>query len=208
VRDGARARAGASSEARAAYGWLARTQHADGSWATSWRGTEVLDADVDTNQVAYVAVGRLAVARSSPATARSSTPMWPSCGRALDLVVALQQPGGRSPGAAAPTARSTPDALVTGSSSTYQALRCGIALAELGRRAAAVVGGRRRGCCSTPSPPTPRRSSTSAASRWTGTTRCSPARCAGPAGRARLERDWSAFHVPASGCAACPTGRG
>jgi hypothetical protein len=98
---------GRLDEAARAYAGSPRTQAADGSWATSWRGTEVLDADVDTNQVAYVAVGvwqwQLVTGDRALVDA-----MWPVVRRALDLVVSLQQPGGRSPGAAAPTARSTP----------------------------------------------------------------------------------------------------
>jgi hypothetical protein len=51
--------------------------------------------------------------------------------RALDLVVSLQQPGGQIAWCRRGDGSVDPDALVTGSSSTYQALRCGIALAEL-----------------------------------------------------------------------------
>jgi len=121
---------GRLDEARAAYGWLARTQGPDGSWATSWRGTEVVDADVDTNQVAYVAVGvwhwRLVTDDLELVRA-----MWPVVRRALDLVVSLQQPGGQIAWCRRADGSVDPDALVTGCASTYQALRCGIALAEL-----------------------------------------------------------------------------
>ena len=121
---------GRFDEARAAYDWLARTQAADGGWATSWRGTEVLDADVDTNQVAYVAVG---VWQWWSVTGDRSVvdALWPVLRRALELVVSLQQPGGQIAWCRRADGSVDPDALVTGSSSTYQALRCGIALAEL-----------------------------------------------------------------------------
>ena len=121
---------GRLTEARAAYDWLRRTQAADGSWATSWSGLEVLDGDVDTNQCAYVAVG---VWQWWLVTADRSLVdhLWPVVRQALDFVVGLQQPGGQIAWCRRADGTVDPDALVTGSSSTYQALRCGIALAEL-----------------------------------------------------------------------------
>ena len=121
---------GRLDEARRAYDWLARTQAEDGSWATSWSGEQVLDADVDTNQCAYVAVG---VWQWVCVTADRGLAgqMWPVVRRALDFVVGHQQPGGQIAWCRRADGTVDPDALVTGSSSTYQALRCGIALAEL-----------------------------------------------------------------------------
>ncbi len=116
--------------ARHAYGWLSATQDPDGSWATSYAGLEVLEAGVDTNQCAYVAVGVwqwwLETADRSLVDA-----MWPVVRGALDLVVALQLPGGQISWSRDPAGEVSRDALLTGSSSTYQALRCGVALAEL-----------------------------------------------------------------------------
>ena len=48
---------GRLDEARAAYAWLRRTQEPDGAWRMKYEGEAVLDPSVDTNQVAYVAVG-------------------------------------------------------------------------------------------------------------------------------------------------------
>lgn len=116
--------------ARAAYRWLARTQAADGSWATSYDGTLVLDATVDTNQVAYVAVGlwQWHLVTGERALVHE---LWPTVRRALDLVVDLQLPGGQIAWSRDPDGSVSRDALLTGSSSTYQSLRCGVALAEL-----------------------------------------------------------------------------
>ena len=116
--------------ARAAYRWLAGTQAPDGSWATRWDGLVVLDGDVDTNQCAYVAVG---VWQWWCVTGERTLvdELWPVVRRALDFVVALQQPGGQIAWCRRADGSVDTDALVTGSSSTYQALRCGIALAEL-----------------------------------------------------------------------------
>jgi len=115
---------------RAGYDWLARTQDGDGAWRMKYDGEQVLDASVDTNQCAYVAVGvwqwwqvtgdRALVWR-----------MWPHVRRALDLVLDFQAPGGQLYWSHDPHGQVDRDALLTGSSSAYQALRCGIALAEL-----------------------------------------------------------------------------
>ena len=120
---------GRVEQAAAAYAWLRRTQAADGSWATSYDGTVVLDPLVDVNQCAYVAVG---VWQWWLVTEDRALPeqMWPHVRRALDLVCDLQAPAGqvfwaREDGVA------RQEALLTGSASMYQALRCGIALAEL-----------------------------------------------------------------------------
>jgi hypothetical protein len=195
---------GRLDEARAAYAGSPRTQAADGSWATSWRGTEVLDADVDTNQVAYVAVGAwqwLLVTgdRSLPVA------LWPVVRRALDLVVSLQQPGGQIAWCRRGDGSVDPDALVTGSSSTYQALRCGIALAELVGEPQpsweVAAGLLQHAVAAHPEAFLDKRRFSM---DWYYPVLAGAVR--GPAGRARLARDWSASTSPASGCAAWRTG--
>ena len=121
---------GRLDEARAAYAWCRATQAADGSWATAWRGTEVADPLVDSNQCAYLAVGLWQwwlVTRDRSVVDET----WPAVRRALDLVVALQLPSGAIGWSRDPAGVPSDEALLTGSSSTYQSLRCGIALAEL-----------------------------------------------------------------------------
>jgi len=122
--------AGRDDEALAAWDWLAATQAPDGLWAMSYDGPTVLDASVDTNQCAYAAVG---VWHWWLVTGDRRVPrrLWPLVRRALDAVVALQAPGGQLHWSRAPGGTVDPGALLTGSSSAYQALRCGIALAEL-----------------------------------------------------------------------------
>jgi hypothetical protein len=121
---------GCLDEARAAYAWMRRTQEADGVWRMKYEGESVLDASVDSNQVAYVAVG---VWQWWQVTGDWSlvTEMWPHVRRALDFVLSLQAPAGHLHWSRSPQGRIDPDALLTGSSSAYQALRCGLALAEL-----------------------------------------------------------------------------
>lgn len=116
--------------ARAAYEWLAATQAADGSWAASYDQMSILDVSVDSNQCAYVAVG---VWHWWLETTDSSLlkDMWPVVRNALDLVVSMQLPSGAIAWSRSPEGVVSGDALLTGSSSTYQALRCGLAIADL-----------------------------------------------------------------------------
>ena len=121
---------GRLDEARAGYDWLRRTQDLDGAWRMKYDGERVLDHSVDTNQCAYVAVGVWQWWQVTGDRALVQR-MWPHVRRALDLVLDLQAPGGQLHWSRDPQGRTDPDALLTGSSSAYQALRCGVALAEL-----------------------------------------------------------------------------
>jgi GH15 family glucan-1,4-alpha-glucosidase len=120
---------GRLDEAGRAYAWLRRTQATDGSWATSYDQLEVLDPMVDVNQCAYVAVGMWQWWQVT-GDRRLPEQMWPHVRRALDLVCDMQAPSGEvywARDGAVPRR----EALLTGSASMYQSLRCGIALAEL-----------------------------------------------------------------------------
>jgi hypothetical protein len=121
---------GRLDEARAAYAWLRRLQEPDGAWRMKYDGEWVLDASVDSNQVAYVAVG---VWQWWQVTGdrRLVDRMWPHVKRALNFVLDLQAPGGHLHWSRSPHGDVDRDALLTGSSSAYQALRCGIALGAL-----------------------------------------------------------------------------
>ncbi|HWH27494.1 MAG TPA: prenyltransferase [Mycobacteriales bacterium] len=120
---------GRLDEARAAYDWMRRTQASDGAWCMKYEGEAVLDPSVDTNQVAYVAVG---VWQWWQVTGDRSLVdlLWPHVRAALDFVIDYQAPGGHLWWSRDPQGRTDRDALLTGSSSAYQALRCGIALGE------------------------------------------------------------------------------
>jgi hypothetical protein len=121
---------GRRDQAVAAYDWLRRTQAGDGAWATSYDGEEVLDPSVDTNQCAYVAVGVWqwwTVTRDLDLVRQ----MWPHVRAALDFVLGFQAPEGHLYWSRNPQGDTDTDALLTGSASSYQAVRCGIALAEL-----------------------------------------------------------------------------
>jgi hypothetical protein len=121
--------AGLDAEARAAYDFLRRTQRPDGSWPAKVNRGVVEDASFETNQCAYVAVGvwhHLQVTGDESFAAR----MWPTVRDALDLVTGLATDRGEISWSVGADGRPRDEALLTGSSSTYHALRCGLALAD------------------------------------------------------------------------------
>ncbi|MGB6454622.1 MAG: prenyltransferase [Streptosporangiaceae bacterium] len=120
---------GLRAESRRAYAWLADTQQPDGSWPVQSSTGHVEEWTAESNHAAYSAVGvwhELLVTGDDDFAAR----MWPVVRAGIGFAVGLQ------------TARGeiiwrrhedgTPDsyALLTGSASMYQSLRCAIALAE------------------------------------------------------------------------------
>jgi hypothetical protein len=120
---------GFTAAAECAYDYLRRAQATDGSWPRKVVAGAVTDAGRETNQCAYVAVGvwhHFLVTGDE----RFAWRMWPTVRRALHYVVAHQTDRGEIRWSVDATGVPSADALVTGSSSTYQALRCGIALAN------------------------------------------------------------------------------
>ena len=120
--------------AERAYDWCARMQRADGSWPMEIVVGEVKDASGETNMSAYLAVGvwhHWLLRRDRSFVER----MWPVVRAGLDFVVGMQLPWGgiawsqewdeHGP------ARRNDEGLLAGSSSIYQSLRAGIALADL-----------------------------------------------------------------------------
>jgi hypothetical protein len=123
---------GRHAEAERAYGWLATTQEADGSWFNLYRGGAV-DRRRDTNACAYVATGTwhhyLATADRGFLEA-----MFDVVEAATGFVLRLQQAGGEVLWCLEPDGSDGRYALLTASSSIYLSLRCAIAAAEaLGR---------------------------------------------------------------------------
>ena len=121
---------GEHARARAAYRWLAGRQRPDGSWAAEYReGRETAPA-VESNHAGYLAVGAW---HSWLVTGDDELvgELWPAVRRGLDLVTCMQLPDGAVSWALRPDGTPDDTALLTGSASLYQALRCGIALAGL-----------------------------------------------------------------------------
>jgi hypothetical protein len=121
---------GEHERAAAAYRWLAASQRADGSWASEYRdGAECAPA-IESNHAGYLAVGTWhtwLATRDEQLVAQ----LWPAVRRGLDLVVRMQLAGGAISWALRPDGSPDGIALLTGNSSLFQALRCGIALAAL-----------------------------------------------------------------------------
>jgi hypothetical protein len=121
--------AGFVEEARAGFDYLRRTQRPDGSWPAKVTAGVVEDASFETNQCAYIAVGvwhHLLVTGDVDFVAS----MWPTVRDALDLVVGYATDRGEIAWSVGADGRPRNEALLTGSSSTYHALRCGLALAD------------------------------------------------------------------------------
>ncbi|SDP56816.1 hypothetical protein SAMN05660199_04263 [Klenkia soli] len=112
----------------AALDWLCARQLPSGGFPSEWREGAVTAPGVESNHAGYLAVGALhhALVTGSPGDR-----WWGPVSRALDLVCRMQLPSGSIGWALRPDG--TPDdvALVTGSSSLLQALRCGSSLAAL-----------------------------------------------------------------------------
>jgi hypothetical protein len=120
---------GMVSAAERAYDYLRRAQAPDGSWPRKVVNGVVVDAGRETNQCAYVAVG---VWHHFLVTGDESFAwrMWPTVRRALHYVVDHQTDRGEIRWSVDGHGVRSSDALLTGSASTYQSLRCGIALAS------------------------------------------------------------------------------
>ncbi|MEV6505651.1 prenyltransferase/squalene oxidase repeat-containing protein [Streptomyces sp. NPDC051642] len=124
--------AGEHEAAERAYSWLARHQNEDGSWFAAYadgNAGDVTDRGRETNFVAYIAVG---VWHHYLATGDDTflDRLWPNVFAAVEFVLRLQQPGGQIGWKREDDGTDTADALLTGSSSIHQALRCALAIAE------------------------------------------------------------------------------
>jgi hypothetical protein len=124
--------AGEHERAAAAYRWLARHQNTDGSWYAGYQDGDPerpTDRSRESNFCAYVAVGTWHHYLATGDDAFLDR-MWPHVYAAVEFVLALQQPGGQIGWKREHTGEAVNDALLTGSSSVHQALRCALAIAE------------------------------------------------------------------------------
>ena len=121
---------GLREAARRAYSWLADTQRPDGSWPVEVGpdGT-AQEWTRESNHAAYSAVGvwhELLVTGDEDFAER----MWPVVRAAIEFAIGLQTPRGEIIWRRRADDKPDTYALLTGSSSMYQSLRCAIALAE------------------------------------------------------------------------------
>ncbi len=169
--------AGEHEAAERAYLWLAAHQIEDGSWYAAYADGDanaVTDRGRETNFVAYIAVG---VWHHYLATGDDTflDRLWPTVFAAVEYVLQLQQPGGEIGWKREDDGTDVKDGLLTGSSSIHHALRCALAIADEREEPQPdwelAVGALRHAIRRHRSG-----SSTRTATRWTGTTRSSPAR--------------------------------
>ncbi|MCZ2820922.1 prenyltransferase [Modestobacter sp. VKM Ac-2977] len=121
---------GEHDRARAAYDWLAGRQRADGSWAAEYRDGAVVAPAMESNHAGYLAVGAWH-SWLCTGDAEVVDRLWPTVRRALDLVTTMQLATGAISWALRPDGTPDDTALLTGNASLFQALRAGIALADL-----------------------------------------------------------------------------
>lgn len=121
--------AGYKDQARQAFLWLAGKQLADGSWYSSYRNGQPDDQTRDTNQTSYIAVGVFHdyLRHQDQDFLRQ---MWPTVQAALEFALSYQASGGEIYWALSPAGVLDPVALLTGSSSVYMSLKCGLAIAR------------------------------------------------------------------------------
>lgn len=126
--------AGDHAAAEAGYRWLAACQNSDGSWFAAYADapdgvTEATDQIREANFTAYIAVG---VWHHWLATGDEEflEELWQPVRRAVEFVLTLQAPGGEIRWCRNTEGNDADEALLTGSSSIYQALRCALAVAE------------------------------------------------------------------------------
>jgi hypothetical protein len=120
--------------AERAYAWVPRMQREDGSFPMKIVGGEVEDDRGEVNMTSYLAVGiwhHWLVRRDIAFVQR----FWPTIRAALDWVVSMQLPFGgiawNEEWEDGRPVRRAEGALLAGSSSIYQSLRAGVALADL-----------------------------------------------------------------------------
>jgi hypothetical protein len=122
--------AGLNVEARLAYQWLIDTQLPEGSWFNYYLAESgVKDPRLDTNVCAYVATGAWHhfLVTGDEAVLEA---LWPVVDRALSFVLRYQCSDGAILWSVDPDGHLGRYPLLTGSSSIYHALRCGVACAE------------------------------------------------------------------------------
>lgn len=121
--------AGFRTEAEAAYEWLVGIQRDDGAWHQYYLADRVEQDKLDANCVAYIATGTLHHYLLTGDRGFLET-MWPVVDRAMEFVLALQQPRGEIRWARHSDGTPWSFALLTGSSSICHSLRAAIRIAE------------------------------------------------------------------------------
>lgn len=123
--------AGEHSAAERAYAWLASIQLEDGSWWAAYKNGQADNCERrESNFVAYIATGiwhHFLITGDRGFLACH----WPMVEKALEFVLALQSEHGEIQWAVNGQGEPLEDALITGCSSIYKSLECGINIAKV-----------------------------------------------------------------------------
>ncbi|WP_308367002.1 MULTISPECIES: prenyltransferase [unclassified Microbulbifer] len=122
--------AGEYAAAERAYAWLAEMQLTDGSWWAAYKDGGIHNRERrESNFVAYIATGvwHHYLVTDDKNFLRA---YWPTVERALEFVLDLQTEHGDIHWAVDTDGRPEEDALITGCSSIYKSLECGINIAR------------------------------------------------------------------------------
>ncbi|MBI9087802.1 MAG: phenyltransferase domain-containing protein [Desulfobacterium sp.] len=122
--------AGFYREADRAFEWMLSNQNADGSWYSSYVEGRPKDRTCETNMSSYIATGvfhHWLIRREMDFIEA----LWPGVEKGLDFAISLQTERGEIYWAKSPEGDVDPMALLTGSSSIYMSLKCGLSLARL-----------------------------------------------------------------------------
>jgi hypothetical protein len=120
---------GLRADARRAYAWLAGAQQPDGSWPVQPAPGHAEEWTAESNHAAYSAVGvwhELLVTGDHDFAAQ----MWPVVRAGIEFAIGLQTARGEIIWRRREDGSQDSFALLTGSASMYQSLRCAIALAD------------------------------------------------------------------------------
>jgi hypothetical protein len=122
--------AGYLVEAKRAYEWMRETQLDDGSWWSEYRDGEPVSMTKESNFSSYIAVGvfHYYLRTKDVSFLRH---MWPTVKSGLDYAVSLQAPTGEIYWAKNLEGVVDTMALLTGSSSVYMSLKCGMAISSI-----------------------------------------------------------------------------
>jgi len=119
---------GRFAEARHAFAWLVRNQRKDGAWYAAYRDGRPEDLTLDSNMTSYIAVGVFHHYLLTRDRAFLDE-MWMPVSRAIEFALSLQNETGEIFWARSPEGKVDPMALLTGSSSVYLSLKCGLVIA-------------------------------------------------------------------------------
>jgi hypothetical protein len=117
-------------EARRAFEWFARTQLEDGSCYSSYRQGVADDKTRETNLSSYIAVGAYHYYLITRDVAFLKE-MWQPVSAAIEFALSLQTTEGEIYWAVSPEDKIDKMALLTGSSSVYMSIKCGLAIAKV-----------------------------------------------------------------------------